>query len=96
MTAGYKISAIENLAATNDQFGTIDLTDNEITVLPGLPPLRRLSTLLLGNNRIHSVEKHFAEFAPALENLVLTNNKVCCVRVYKNRLHFFERLFTNR
>ena len=74
---GYKISAIENLTATNDQFGSIDLTDNEITILPQLPPLKRLRTLLLANNRISRVEKNFTEMTPSLENLVLTNNKVC-------------------
>jgi len=34
---GYKIPFIENLSATNDQFGTIDLTDNEIVTLEILP-----------------------------------------------------------
>ncbi len=77
---GYKIPAIENLTATNDQFGTIDLSDNEITVLADLPPLKRLRTLLLPNNRIHRIEKTFSELTPGLENLVLTNNKVWRVR----------------
>ncbi len=77
---GYKIAAIENLAATNDQFATIDLTDNEIGALPGLPPLRRLKTFLLANNRITHVERDFAELTPYLESLILTNNKVCSVR----------------
>ena len=66
--------------ATNDQFGTIDLTDNEITVIPELPPLKRLKTLLLANNRIHRIEKNFAEVTQGLESLVLTNNKVRQVR----------------
>lgn len=34
---GYKIPFLENLSATNDQFGTIDLTDNEIVTLETLP-----------------------------------------------------------
>jgi U2 small nuclear ribonucleoprotein A' len=34
---GYKIPFLENLTATNDQFGTIDLTDNEIAILEYLP-----------------------------------------------------------
>jgi len=93
---GYKISAIENLIATNDQFGTIDLTDNEITSVPILPPLRRLNTLLLANNRIHSIEKQFADLTPSLENLVLTNNKVCCIWIRTDYALFFERLFMNR
>lgn len=34
---GYKIPFLENLSATNDQFGTIDLTDNEMVTLEPLP-----------------------------------------------------------
>jgi AP-4 complex subunit epsilon-1 len=30
---GYKIPFLENLSATNDQFGTIDLTDNEMVTM---------------------------------------------------------------
>ena len=73
---GYKLPFIENLTATNDQFGTIDLTDNELSTLENLPQLLRLSTLLLSNNRISKVENNFAEMCPALENLVLSNNRI--------------------
>ena len=58
---GYKIPFLENLAATNDQFGVIDLTDNEIALLEYLPQLLRLTTLLLQNNRISKVDVNFAE-----------------------------------
>ena len=73
---GYKIPFIENLSATNDQFGTIDLTDNEITKLENLPQLFRLVNLLLANNRISRVDLAFAETCPKLESLVLTNNRI--------------------
>eukprot|EP00347_Sterkiella_histriomuscorum_P020586 403337242 len=73
---GYKIPFIENLAATNDQFSSIDLTDNEISRLENLPQLLRLSTLLLSNNRIAKVDPIFAEMCPKLESLILTNNKI--------------------
>ena len=73
---GYKIPFIENLTATNDQFGTIDLTDNEIVALEGLPQLLRLANLLLANNRITKVDPNYAEMCPQLENLILTNNKI--------------------
>lgn len=73
---GYKIVEIENLTATHDQFGCIDLTDNSITKLERLPKLNRLRSLLLINNRISRVEGNFAIDCPYLENLVLTNNKV--------------------
>lgn len=73
---GYKIPYIENLASSKDQFGTIDLTDNEITKVPVLPELLRLKTLLLSNNRISSIDSEFAKSCPGVENLVLMNNKV--------------------
>ena len=58
---GYKVPYLENLTATNDQFGTIDLTDNEITKLELLPRLSNLRTLMLANNRITKVDKNFSE-----------------------------------
>ncbi len=73
---GYKIAAIENLSATNDQFGCIDLSDNSISKIEDLPKLNRLRTLLLINNRIMKVDKDFGLNCPNLENLVLTNNRV--------------------
>jgi hypothetical protein len=48
----YKIPFIENLELTRDQFGTMDLTGNEVVKIPLLPKLVRLTTLLLGNNKI--------------------------------------------
>ncbi|TNV76113.1 hypothetical protein FGO68_gene11414 [Halteria grandinella] len=73
---GYKIPFLENLSATNDQFGTIDLTDNEIVTIEALPQLLRLRTLILTNNRITRVDSNFAESCPGLESLLLTNNKI--------------------
>ncbi len=49
---GNKIAVIENLAATQDQFDSIDLSDNEIRKVECMAVLPRLSTLLLNNNRI--------------------------------------------
>ena len=73
---GYKIPYLENLAATNDQFECIDLTENDITRLEELPRLSRLETLLLANNKISAVEPDFAEMCPKLQSLILTNNRV--------------------
>jgi U2 small nuclear ribonucleoprotein A' len=73
---GYKIAAIENLSATNDQFGCIDLSDNSITKIEELPKLNRIRTLLLINNRIMKVDRDFALNCPNLENIILTNNRV--------------------
>jgi len=49
---GYKLSVIENLGATLDQFDCIDLSDNDIKKLENFPLLRRLRMLILNNNRI--------------------------------------------
>ncbi len=73
---GYKIAAIENLSATNDQFGCIDLSDNSISRLEDLPKLNRLRSLLLINNRIMKIDRDFALNCPNLENLILSNNRV--------------------
>jgi len=35
-----------------DQFDTIDMSDNEIRKVDGFPLLKRLKTLFLNNNRI--------------------------------------------
>jgi U2 small nuclear ribonucleoprotein A' len=73
---GWQIPFLENLSATNDQFAALDLTDNQIARLELLPPLLRLSTLLLSGNRIVKVEKGFADHCPKLESLILTNNRL--------------------
>ena len=73
---GYKIPYIENLAATNDQFECIDLTENDISKLEELPQLKRLESLLLANNRISQIEPDFGEMCPKLDTLILTNNRV--------------------
>ncbi|OMO79070.1 hypothetical protein COLO4_24568 [Corchorus olitorius] len=66
---GNKIAVIENLGATEDQFDTIDLSDNEIVKLENFPSLNRLGTLIINNNRI-------TQFLPKLHTLVLTNNRL--------------------
>ena len=73
---GHKISAIENLSATNDQFGCLDLSENSITKLENFPKLNRLRSILLINNRISKIEPNFGKECIYLENLILTNNKV--------------------
>ena len=81
---GYKISIIENLSATNDQFGSIDLSDNSISKIEELNSLNRLRSLLLINNRIASIQNDFAINCPKLENLILTNNKIADLEVIDN------------
>ncbi|CAN6308468.1 unnamed protein product [Urochloa humidicola] len=73
---GNKIAVIENLGATEDQFDTIDLSDNEIVKLENFPYMNRLGTLLVNNNRITRINPNLGEFLPKLHTLVLTNNRL--------------------
>lgn len=73
---GNKIAVIENLGATEDQFDTIDLTDNEIVKLENFPYLNRLGTLLINNNRITRINPNIGEYLPHLHTLILTNNRL--------------------
>ncbi|XP_047122730.1 U2 small nuclear ribonucleoprotein A' isoform X1 [Hydra vulgaris] len=73
---GCKISVIENLGATLDQFDCIDMSDNDIKKVEGFPLLKRLRMLLLNNNRICRFEENLELVLPQLETLVLTNNNL--------------------
>ncbi|XP_057414841.1 U2 small nuclear ribonucleoprotein A'-like [Lotus japonicus] len=73
---GNKIAVIENLGATEDQFDTLDLSDNEIVKLENIPYLNRLGTLLINNNRVTRINPNIGEFLPNLHTLVLTNNRI--------------------
>uniref|UniRef100_A0A1I7W3G8 Probable U2 small nuclear ribonucleoprotein A' n=1 Tax=Loa loa TaxID=7209 RepID=A0A1I7W3G8_LOALO len=72
-----KIPVLENLGVTKDQFDTIDLTDNDIRKLENIPLLRRLSTLLMHNNRVQQIMPNIGEVLPSLKTLALTNNNLC-------------------
>lgn len=71
-----KVAAIENLGATQNQFDSIDLSDNAIMILEGFPQLPRLKTLYLNNNRILRIGRNLEESIPGLTFLVLTNNRL--------------------
>ncbi|KAL1533243.1 U2 small nuclear ribonucleoprotein A'-like [Salvia divinorum] len=73
---GNKIAVIENVGATEDQFDTVDLSDNEIVKLENFPLMNRLGTLLLNNNRITRITPNLGEFLLKLHTLVLTNNRL--------------------
>lgn len=73
---GNKIAVIENVSATEDQFDTIDLSDNEIVKLENFPPMNRLGTLLINNNRITRINPNIGEYLPKLHTLILTNNRL--------------------
>lgn len=72
-----RIGEIENLSASRDQYDAIDLSANEIVKVENIPPLKRLRTLYLSNNKIARVNgKELATSCPFLRNVVLTNNKL--------------------
>lgn len=72
----YKISAIESLGATLDQFDSIDFTNNDIKRLEGFPLLQRLKRLYLSNNRITKIDDILYESLPNLEGLLMMNNQL--------------------
>jgi len=73
---GYKISSIENLGVTKDQFDTIDFSDNEISKLENFPLLNRVKTLFFNNNHVSRFDEDFGLTLPNLTTLVLSNNKI--------------------
>jgi U2 small nuclear ribonucleoprotein A' len=73
---GKMISAIENLGTTQDQFDTIDFSDNEIEKLENFPLLQRLQTIFLNNNHISKIVAGLGESLPKLDTLILTNNRL--------------------
>lgn len=70
---GLGIRYIENLDTTNDVYAIIDLTNNDIVELGGLPELENLHVLLLANNNISAVGD-----LPAcrVSSLLLVNNNI--------------------
>jgi len=77
---GLKIAVIENLGVTEDQFNTIDLSDNELLTIDNLPLLKRISSLLLNSNRICKIADNLGDFVPNLTTLMLTNNRMLTLR----------------
>jgi len=73
---GKMIPAIENLGTTQDQYDTIDFSDNEIGKLENFPLLQRLETILLNNNHINKIASGLGESLPKLDTLILTNNRL--------------------
>eukprot|EP00658_Telonema_sp_P-2_P080705 TRINITY_DN808_c0_g1_i3.p1 TRINITY_DN808_c0_g1~~TRINITY_DN808_c0_g1_i3.p1 ORF type:complete len:231 (-),score=70.66 TRINITY_DN808_c0_g1_i3:531-1223(-) len=71
---GHKIPRVENLVATEDQFDTLNMCDNELTKLDNFPLLPRLKTLLCCNNRITRIDGSIGEALVNLHSLVLTSN----------------------
>ena len=73
---GHKLIVIENLGAMEDQFDTLDLSDNEIKKLDNFPRMVRLHTVLLTNNHITRIDDKAGRNLQTLEHLILTNNRI--------------------
>ncbi|KAJ1495730.1 small nuclear ribonucleoprotein polypeptide A [Baffinella frigidus] len=82
-----KIPAIENLGATQDQFDTIDLSDNEIRKLENFPLLRRAKTILLSNNLIFRLSDDIKDSLPAVHTLMMANNSLLNLVDLKPLIH---------
>ncbi|KAL9027662.1 MAG: hypothetical protein Q9196_003850 [Gyalolechia fulgens] len=74
-TTGHKIPAIENLGVAKDH-DAIDFTDNDINSLSNFPLSPRLHTLLLGRNRVNSIQPTISKSIPNLTTLILTSNNI--------------------
>ena len=59
-----------------DQFDTLDLSDNEIKKFDNFPKMTRLRTVLLTNNHVTRIDPRVGNNLPLLEHLVLTNNRI--------------------
>jgi len=73
---GFKIPTVENLGATDDAYECIDLSDNDLIKLGNFPPLKRLHTLMLMNNRISRIADDCFEPIQNIQSIVLTGNKI--------------------
>jgi len=62
--------------SSQNQFDTIDLSDNGIVRVDGFPKLPRLRSLHLNNNKISKIVRNLELALPNLEWLILTNNKL--------------------
>eukprot|EP00933_Yihiella_yeosuensis_P082359 TRINITY_DN96216_c0_g1_i1.p1 TRINITY_DN96216_c0_g1~~TRINITY_DN96216_c0_g1_i1.p1 ORF type:complete len:255 (-),score=74.99 TRINITY_DN96216_c0_g1_i1:88-852(-) len=76
MLRGCKIPNIENLGATNDAYECMDLSDNDLIKLDNFPPLKRLRSLLLANNRIARIAPDCFDPIPGINAVTLTGNKL--------------------
>ena len=66
------IQAPDCAAPVQNQFDSIDLSDNNVIILEGFPKLPRLKTLILNNNRITRISKHLEGDSP------LTTHTIRC------------------
>eukprot|EP01095_Lingulamoeba_sp_RSL-Kostka_P009111 TRINITY_DN311_c1_g1_i1.p1 TRINITY_DN311_c1_g1~~TRINITY_DN311_c1_g1_i1.p1 ORF type:complete len:246 (-),score=70.51 TRINITY_DN311_c1_g1_i1:98-835(-) len=73
---GNRIPFIENLGATEDQYDTLDFSNNDISKLENFPLLKRLHTILLNTNKIVRIAENLQNSIPNLQTLILSNNRI--------------------
>ena len=74
---GLSIQMIEHLSVTQNQFDSIDLTDNHITKITNFPKLNRLSSLSLSGNVVESVDGgNLKQNLSGLRHLNLSGNRI--------------------
>lgn len=61
------LSVLCTAAVVQNQFDSIDLSDNAIVRLEGFPKLQRLKSLHLSNNRIARIGRHLEGGPPAAQ-----------------------------
>ena len=67
---------IENLGVTQDQYDTIDLSDNDLTTFENFPLLKTLRTIQISNNRINSIVTELGQYLPNVTSVILANNRL--------------------
>ncbi|XBH66295.1 hypothetical protein VPH35_094826 [Triticum aestivum] len=76
ITIHLEMSSVEEFGGTEDEFDTIDLSENMIIKLGNVPCLNRLGTLVASHNRINHICSNIGELLPNLHTLVLMNNDI--------------------
>lgn len=59
-----------------DQYDTIDFTDNEIRILDNFPKMKRLSSILMSNNYLFRIGATIGVNLPNITTVVLNNNRL--------------------
>ena len=72
----YRLTAIESLGATDDEYDCIDLSHNQLSRLDNFPLLARLTTLVAHHNSIRRIAATLHTALPHLSHLALAHNQL--------------------
>lgn len=70
------ISTAAAFLLVQNSLDTIDFSCNEIARLENFPVMKRLGSLLLGNNQVSRISSSLQAALPSLHTVVLTNNRI--------------------